>query len=68
MVTTVIFTMAVVNMIVAKSMSSTSGWDESNMNNTVGNNQETNNKSGFNAFTFGATQNLTNLFEVDVSW
>jgi uncharacterized protein (TIGR02145 family) len=49
--------------LVAKSMSSISGWDESNMNNAVGNNQETNNKSGFNILPVGYVRTeFDNLF------
>ena len=45
-------------------MSSISGWDESNMNNAVGNNQETNNKSGFNILPVGYVRTeFDNLFD-----
>lgn len=47
---------------IAKALASTSGWDQSSVPNSVGNNQSSNNATGFNALPAGECQQTPNYF------
>ncbi len=47
---------------IAKSLAATSGWDQSSVANSVGNNQSSNNATGFNAGPAGECQQTPNYF------